>query len=385
MKSSSLDGSIIEFESPGTISRILTAAATALTISVTAGSAHAQTSVTWSGPSNYGVGSYPSVALSGTSAFGIPEVEVHEGTDVPALWAIGGVLGDLSTNAQDDYTQGYFPNIGGDIYGNFVEVHSSTSAEFGTLWYFLGHDYINSNGSELVPSFSTWDSYANGGGMPSVAAWSGTPPFPENYLFCIAIEAHNGTDGSSDSALWSQIGFPQGPCDNWTSINWGSATNYDNGYDPSIAIGVPDGNGNVQVLEVHNGGTGEMWFHTGELNIPNGYITWFPSAYSYGTGNNPSVAICPDGAIIEVHEGANGVLESFTGYYSSTSFNAAGDPVMVFPQSTTPVEYAPGPGFNPKVACDPGGSGNGLEVHNGQQGGGGKMWTRSFTESVNQN
>jgi hypothetical protein len=186
------------------------------------------------------------------------------------------------------------------------------------------------------------------------------------------VEVHQGYSGN----LWSLVGTPTGPNTAWTGINWaGSATNYDgNGSMPSVAVGVGFDYSYVNVLEVHNGQNGLLWYHHGTLELSTHNLTWDRDAINYGTGTNPSVAICADGTIVEVHQEANGSLNSFVGYFYSDAPPGI-DSKMVFPTSSTSHHYDNG--FNPKVACDT--TGHGIEVHNGQAGGGGWMWTREFS------
>ena len=67
-----------------------------------------------------------------------------------------------------------------------------------------------------------------------------------------------------------------------TFNGWGPSVQYDNGFNPSVAIGyqtipVPGGLGsNVPtIVEVHNGDGGQMWYHVGQ--VTGSPIPWGPS------------------------------------------------------------------------------------------------------------
>jgi len=74
---------------------------------------------------------------------------------------------------------------------------------------------------------------------------------------------------------------------------------YDTGNNPSVAV-----NNNGVVIEVHETGTGEIWYHTATLK-PNSSDKddWvdFNEGFYYDKGDSPSVAINDDGIVVEVH------------------------------------------------------------------------------------
>ncbi|MFB9446709.1 hypothetical protein Dvina_23585 [Dactylosporangium vinaceum] len=80
----------------------------------------------------------------------------------------------------------------------------------------------------------------------------------------------------------------------------GTRTEYrrDVGYNPAVAI-----NARGQVVEVHDSGSGSLWYWTGAYG-PDGRITWLRHG-RYDSGTTPAVALNDDGQLVEVHKSQN--------------------------------------------------------------------------------
>ncbi|MEU7900505.1 hypothetical protein AB0B45_47695 [Nonomuraea sp. NPDC049152] len=72
----------------------------------------------------------------------------------------------------------------------------------------------------------------------------------------------------------------------------------DVGYHPAVAI-----NGRGQVVEVHDSGTGALWYWTGQYGA-DGRVTWLRHG-KYDTGVTPAVALNDNGDLVEVHQSQN--------------------------------------------------------------------------------
>jgi len=107
----------------------------------------------------------------------------------------------------------------------------------------------------------------------------------------VIVEVHEGASG----ALWYHTGKIQ---ENGTVAWAASPAQYDNGYAPSVAI-----TGNT-VIEVHQAaatGVSALWYHTGKI-AGNGTVAWASSPFKYeNSGIAPSVAVCGQ-TVIEVHQ-----------------------------------------------------------------------------------
>lgn len=73
----------------------------------------------------------------------------------------------------------------------------------------------------------------------------------------------------------------------------------DTGANPAVAIN-PSG----QVVEVHDNGSGSLWYWSGSYG-PDGRVTWLRHG-KYDTGKAPAVALTADGAVVEVHQAGSG-------------------------------------------------------------------------------
>jgi len=73
----------------------------------------------------------------------------------------------------------------------------------------------------------------------------------------------------------------------------------DTGSNPAVAI-----NAGAQVVEVHDNGSGSLWYWSGSYGA-DGRVTWRRHG-KYDTGKNPAVALNNDGTVVEVHQAPSG-------------------------------------------------------------------------------
>jgi hypothetical protein len=73
----------------------------------------------------------------------------------------------------------------------------------------------------------------------------------------------------------------------------------DTGSNPAIAI-----NDQGQVVEVHDNGSGDLWYWTGQYGS-DGRLTWLRHG-KYDTGKTADVALNDDGTVVEVHQASSG-------------------------------------------------------------------------------
>jgi hypothetical protein len=86
----------------------------------------------------------------------------------------------------------------------------------------------------------------------------------------------------------------------------------DTGSNPAIAV-----NANGQVVEVHDNGSGVLWYWTGVYGT-NGQVTWLRHG-KYDTGAKPAVALAANGTLVEVHQAPSGSnLWSRAGHLDAT-------------------------------------------------------------------
>jgi hypothetical protein len=80
----------------------------------------------------------------------------------------------------------------------------------------------------------------------------------------------------------------------------GTRTEYreDVGYDPAVAL-----NARGQVVEVHDSGSGTLWYWTGTYGA-DGRVTWSRHG-QYDSGTTPAVALNDNGQLVEVHKSEN--------------------------------------------------------------------------------
>ncbi len=85
----------------------------------------------------------------------------------------------------------------------------------------------------------------------------------------------------------------------------------DRGYNPAVAI-----NESGTVIEVHDSGSGTLWYWTGQMTSQ-GQVEWKHHG-QYDTGQTPSIALNNDGWFVEVHQSeSNPSLWSRVGYIDS--------------------------------------------------------------------
>jgi hypothetical protein len=73
------------------------------------------------------------------------------------------------------------------------------------------------------------------------------------------------------------------------------AYRWDVGHNPAVAA-----NSKGQVIEVHDSGTGALWYWSGQLQ-KDGRVKWLRHG-RYDTGQKPAIALADDGAITETHQ-----------------------------------------------------------------------------------
>jgi len=91
-----------------------------------------------------------------------------------------------------------------------------------------------------------------------------------------------------------------------------SRTEYrrDVGYHPAVAL-----NGRGQIVEVHDSGSGSLWYWTGTYGA-DGRVTWLRHG-RFDTGKTPAVALNDNGQLVEVHDSGSGALWYRTGKLGS--------------------------------------------------------------------
>jgi hypothetical protein len=332
---------------------------TALAAVVATSSAAKAQTITFNAPVKYGNGGQPAVATNG---YGVgQEVEEHMGfvpgfsnQAVPYWFAAGTWGGGFGTVG--DYDSGFVQQLAGDSSSAspfFLEVHQGCPECYG-LWYRTG-TYVSPTGGVSWSSGTLYQS----GFFPTAAQASinGLPQF---------IELHNGTGSDTippnpDDQIWVLTGTRDG---NGIAWNGGNVDNLASGYNPQVAIWP---NGSVYfVLEVHQEtstfGSPGLTIESGPLAYSYGTLQPGATAVNwthhgvYDSGSYPSIAICSEGAnpsVVEVHNGGTGVPWYHTGRISSNN-------TMTWSNGG---QYAQGDNeanFAPHVACT---GYFGVEVH----------------------
>jgi len=249
--------------------------------------------------------------------------------DITISWKVSG--SKIST--------GYLPKVASDGIQNVVTI-AETSTGLSAFEQELGSygiGVVNWSGTSSY-LYSPPQTTPQIGHAPSIAlAYDGS----DNYDG--AVEVHQGGQ-ESESSLWFQIGSNAPPF--YSAIKWGPATQYDNGYNATVAA---DLNGpsytSATVVEVHQSAVGEsaLWYHVGVLTLgPSPSITWGP-ALEINSGMNqgyaPTVSVANNLAVL-VAQGSSGALWYAIGVVdTSTSSITWTDPI---PYGTT--------GYNPTVS-----------------------------------
>jgi hypothetical protein len=191
------------------------------------------------------------------------------------------------------------------------DVHDN---DFATHGYRIGHD---APGDEVMHGSGNPTGDALGDWLGVVAAWSAAHPGHAPITLGIDIK-DSLTDNASyaegnlahlnaelEQAFGAKL-FPAAPPpgvnllrDRVIAVLSGDegtrlAYRRDRGANPAIAL---DAQG--RVVEVHDSGSGELWYWTGEL--ANGTLVWHRHG-RYDTGQNPAIALGADGIVVEVHE-----------------------------------------------------------------------------------
>ncbi|GAA4670644.1 Ca2+-dependent phosphoinositide-specific phospholipase C [Amycolatopsis dongchuanensis] len=133
------------------------------------------------------------------------------------------------------------------------------------------------------------------------------------------------------------------------------------GASPAIAV-----NGKGQVVEVHDSGSGTLWYWTGTYGA-DGRITWLRHG-KYDTGKTPAIALADNGDLVEVHQS-----QTATTLWSHVGKLGADGEITWGPSK----QYDNG--VLPTVAFT--GSGTVREVHQSQSGTQNWQWTGTLSGS----
>jgi hypothetical protein len=226
----------------------------------------------------------------------------------------------------------YSGNIGGargsigqqlDSGVRYVELDVWSGSYASTGDYQIGHNSAgdqvdHTNGNPAGNQLKDW--------LTNVGTWSAAHPTaaPVTVMLDLKDDLTTRTTyaGGNFAALNQEIGAAfgprlvrsldtHGPLGNVGSLRGkvlvllsGSAsarTGYlrDTGSNPAIAI-----NGKGQVVEVHDNGSGVLWYWTGQYGS-DGHVAWLRHG-KYDTGKNAAVALNDSGALVEVHQAPSG-------------------------------------------------------------------------------
>lgn len=261
---------------------------------------------------------------------------------VGAMLAGGVKAADITISWQvsgKNISKGYLPKVASDGIENVATIAetgtglSAFESELGS--YGLGLiNWTGSSGYLYSPPQTT----PQIGHAPSIAiGYDGTNNYDD------AIEVHQGGQ-ENESSLWFQIGANAPP--SYAGINWLAATQYDNGYNATVAadLNTPANATTTTVVEVHQEGVNysALWYHVGTLTLgPSPSITWGPSLEINGGMNEgyaPTVTVANNLAVL-VAQGTGGTL-----WYAIGDV----DPATQSITWTEPIPY--GTGYNPTVS-----------------------------------
>jgi hypothetical protein len=234
---------------------------------------------------------------------------------------------------------GYLPKVASDGIQNVVTIAETATGvsafeqELGS--YGLG--VVNWSGLSSY-LFSPPQTTPQIGHAPSIAlAYEGSTNYDD------AIEVHQGAQ-EGESSLWFQIGSNAPP--SFSKINWGAATQYDTGFNATVAADLngPAAATTTTVVEVHQSTSNEsaLWYHVGVLKLgASPSITWGP-ALEINSGMNqgyaPTVSVANNVAVL-VAEGSGGNLWYAIGVVDPSAYTI---------NWTDPIPY--GTGYNPTVS-----------------------------------
>lgn len=196
-----------------------------------------------------------------------------------------------------------------------LDVHDN---DFETLGYRIGHDAPGDaalgNGNPETPALSAW--------LAEIATWSAlhpghapitigldlkdslvdNPSYADGNLAALNAELENafGPRLLREESMGETFPTLDELRDRFVAVlsgHEGSRLAYrrDRGNNPAVAI---DSAG--RVVEVHDSGSGELWYWTGARQA-DGTVRFHRHA-RYDTGTNPCVAISDSGIVVEVHE-----------------------------------------------------------------------------------
>ena len=88
----------------------------------------------------------------------------------------------------------------------------------------------------------------------------------------------------------------------------------DRGYHPAVAI-----NDSGQVMEVHDSGSGSLWYWTGQMRN-DGSVEWKRHG-RYDSGQKPAIALNNDGWFVEVHQSESATTLWYRSGYLDSDYN----------------------------------------------------------------
>lgn len=186
---------------------------------------------------------------------------------------------EWTTNIKSD--DGEQPAVACNSQPVAVEVNKNTKE--GGVWYRVG-----TFNPDYTVNWTAQIGIAEDGNHPGIAM--------NNNDAVTAIYESNGSLLYQAGLLWHNDSGP--------AVDFGTPTQYLNGYLPSIAM-----NNNGLVLEVHNAkdGNSDMWYSVGWIDTQNLVIGW-TAAYYYDTGLAPAVAFNDQGVVVEFHQDEDDLL-----------------------------------------------------------------------------
>ncbi|MFI9383820.1 hypothetical protein [Kutzneria sp. NPDC052558] len=132
------------------------------------------------------------------------------------------------------------------------------------------------------------------------------------YHPAVAVNAHGQIvevhdNGSGSLWYWTGVLAADG------SVTWLRHGKFDSGVTPAVAL-----NDSGQLVEVHDSGLGALWYHVGQLGS-DGEITW-QASHKYDSGVTPTVAFTGPGALVEIHRSqSNSQNWTWSGVLSGTT------------------------------------------------------------------
>jgi len=245
--------------------------------------------------SNIVLGDHAKLAWSG----GCNWIVYHSGND--SLWYDAAYLdGGMQCSITLQYGWGRNPSVSVNDYGFMVEAHNNTGSDA----YWNGNDVWYSGGQLMGVA----GAYFSPPQYLDPNAWTPSVSINNNE---VVVEVHQQANNNS---LFYRVGS-YNPTN--SAISWGTSFQYDTGYSPCVCL---DRTTNT-LVEVHNDGSGsnKLWYRVGKVNTSSKTITW-SGATNYDNGYWPSVAV-NNGKVYETHYDGSleGSLWEHVGYISGSS------------------------------------------------------------------